>query len=590
MSVRLTYSVLVDWDGDGLWTPSDNIANDVQLIDLRYGRDTPSSISGRIRGGSCDIRLNNIQGKYTPFNKTSPYANQIIPGRRLQVQAHLGTATYVLWTGYLKDIIPYNIVNEAPYAELTAVDPWIWLDQTRFDFFLTLNNLDAGIQGNDEQIFLTSGRVISELLDEIEWKGYQHASGFYVLDEPGPYGRRLDPGLSLIDLDAVLGEGSVSGSVTNNIRAIKSMRVIEEAEPGFLWIDQEANFVFENRQARIKPHSTLFFSDDTNADLFYRALNLGSYLDNIYNIFHSTQAKYLWSNLQQVGTVVPGLFNSIAIGPGEIHTRQFELVPEAISATGDTEGKGLGAGWAFVRPWRTPVPGPVGVSIDDNIYNISDDATYEADIAAGWHPDDTHGEANDYISILARPGARSIRVSVTNTHANRTLYIVKFRLRGYPAATQGKIRYYAVNRDSVELYQPREYPIPTSIIKSRDIVDAPVPERLDHIKWADQLAAIYGRPRPQGILVVNPRASAHMADICLSQTVSNGLAIRNVYHGLFDPADDSYGHPFFIENVRHSIKPGTSHQIEWGISSSEHINPFWRLGQGQLGITTMLTY
>ena len=589
-SVRITYSVFVDWDGDGIWKSSDNIAEDCQLIDLRYGRDTPSSISGRIRGGSCDIRLNNIQGKYTPFSKTSPYANQIIPGRRLQVQAHSRGTTYILWTGYLKDIIPHNIVNEAPYAQLTAVGPWLWLDQSRFDFFLTLNNFDQDIQGNSDQIFLTAGRVISELLDEIEWKGYQHASGSYVLNEPGPYGRRLDPGLSLIDLDAVLGEGSISGSVTNNIRAIKSMRAIEEAEPGFLWVDPEANFVFENRQARIQPRSTLLFSDVTTADLPYRILNMGSYLDNIYNIFHSTQAKYLWSNIQQVGTVIPGLFNSIVIGPGETLTRQFELVPEAISATGDTEGKGLGAGWAFVRPWRTPTTGPVGVSIDDNIYNISDDATYKADIAAGWSTADVHGEANDFVRILSRPGARSIRVSLTNTHPNRSLYIVKFRLRGYPAATQGRIRYYAFNAASVQLYQPREYPIPTSIIKSRDIATAPAPERLDHIKWADQLAAIYGSPRPQGTLVVNPRASAHMADVCLSRTISHGLAIRNVYHGLFDPADLNYGHPFFIENVRHTIKPGVSHRIEWGLSSSEHVTPFWRLGQGQLGLTTMLTY
>ena len=581
MSIRIQYDVFVDWEQKGFWTEDDNIVEHVQQIDLSYGRDNPDSITGRIRGGSCDIRLRNDSGDYTPFNRRSPYFNQIIPGRRIQVRARAAGDTYVLWTGFLKEIKPYDVIDNVPYSELTAVGPWTWLDQARYENILTLEQFNQSVPGNERIEFLYSGQVLSELLDEVEWKGYGKPEGRYTLQEPGPYGRRLSPGQALIDLNALIQYDKNAGPITETIRTIKSMRTIELAEPGFIWEDPEANIVFEDRFSRIRIEPGTLFSDHPDAAFTYAELDLGSYLDNLFNVFFSGEQKYIWANLEQIIDVVPNLYSTIEIDPGNVFEETFVIELENTNREG----------YAFVDPWRTPVPGPVGLPITDPGYSHDPDVVGSLvyDVAADFsaNPAVKQGAANGSLQVRVRKGMHSITIQLENTHPSRNIFVNKLRARGYPANSQQTRRFYKTDDVSVGLYGPREYPIPTNILKHRGSLH---PVSQDYRNWASQLAAIYSYPRPQATMTMYPRLSAAMAAMCLGSTISKRLTVRSVDHGLYDPDRPFDGHDFFIEKVRHFIKPGTVHKVEWGMSSSEHVEPIWRLGRGRLGTTTMLTY
>lgn len=121
--ITATYRYYVDWDNDRSFVdPAENISAYVFEASWEYGRDFASQLSGCSKAGSCRILLDNADGRFSPFNVSSPFHGQMLPGRRVCVTMQIGAGAEVtMWQGYLEAINPSpGIVVGVSTAELVA--------------------------------------------------------------------------------------------------------------------------------------------------------------------------------------------------------------------------------------------------------------------------------------------------------------------------------------------------------------------------------------------------------------------------------------------------------------------------------------
>jgi hypothetical protein len=124
--ITATYRYYADWDGNNSFgDPGEDISACAFEATWEYGRDFASQLSGRSKAGSCRIVLDNSDGRFSPFNVSSPLYGKMVPGRRVRVTMQIGAgAEVVMWQGYLEPVSP--VPGEAPglaTAEILAYGP-----------------------------------------------------------------------------------------------------------------------------------------------------------------------------------------------------------------------------------------------------------------------------------------------------------------------------------------------------------------------------------------------------------------------------------------------------------------------------------
>lgn len=101
-----TYKMLIDWYGNGFGGGPDDVTARVldqrSAVTARYGRDQARQLAPT-SPGELGFELNNTSRDYSPENTSSPIAGFVAPGRPVQFQAIVGTATTPIYTGYLDD-------------------------------------------------------------------------------------------------------------------------------------------------------------------------------------------------------------------------------------------------------------------------------------------------------------------------------------------------------------------------------------------------------------------------------------------------------------------------------------------------------
>lgn len=606
-SIRLTYAVLVDWNGDGLFQENEIISDDIKKISCVYGRENNDTLRGRSTGGQCEVRLKNHHGNYSMFKVSGPHYDSvgrhtlILPGRAVQVRVYVGARAFVLWTGFLKTIVPHVAAEEAPYAELTAVGSLTWIDQAKYELFFNLTDIESGSPKIIARVnSLYTGDLAATILNLMGWKGHEQFPPPLLV--PGPFGRRLDQGEINIDAQAVANDASVAGSGTSSrVRAIRSLRALEDVEVGFLREDNFASIVFEHRWRRLRDERQgPLFSDLAGpveaAQYPYNPLDLSSSEEGIYNIVSGNQIKYFYDPLSQVIDAIPG-------GPDEKGTHPPLLIPagETVTRTWDLSptrhlGEDTGAA-AYVWPWRNVVVAPQNTEHYNRGLGVARPGESEEerkkedallwDINANRTEDPGFGVVNDWIRdhVTTEQGARSIRVTIHNP-APFDIYITRLRFRGFGHHIQGSIRAYATNEESVRLYNEREYHVPTSLSYIRSIGQ----DNEKALAFADALADAYGKARPSGTIQVFPRTSEALALEVFGLDVSDPIRVRNENYGLLG-LNRLTGHRFFIEHIEHTIEPGVEHTTEFGLSSYDSTDQYyWVLGVSTLGETTRLAF
>lgn len=157
-SSNLLWAVEVDWTGTG-YTGS-NEAIDGGLLDLivRRGRKDYLVRSGKgfahNQVGQATIVLDNTDGRYDPYNSSSPIYGYVEPGKDIRVKVRNGTSGtyYSVFTGVIDDIQPTDSNRK---VIITALDGWRFLLDT---------DVEKAVQTN-----YRTDQAISDILDAVGW-------------------------------------------------------------------------------------------------------------------------------------------------------------------------------------------------------------------------------------------------------------------------------------------------------------------------------------------------------------------------------------------------------------------------------------
>lgn len=207
-SVGLRWVLEVDWDGDGAFDGSSEFPN-VVAVDIELGRDfkIPKDGNGfaKAKTGRITIKVNNHDGRYNPYNTSSPLYPNIVPGRLFRLRAVHENTPYAVVVGRVDDILPIGGMNS--FANIVAVDGWQMLER----------NASVLIQENqDSDVF------INLLLDDAAW--------------PAIWGR-----------DIGAGEETLPYWWADNESSEHALHSLANAELARIWIDGAGIFNFRAR-------------------------------------------------------------------------------------------------------------------------------------------------------------------------------------------------------------------------------------------------------------------------------------------------------------------------------------------------------
>lgn len=93
----VTLQVDISFSGS-TWTDVTGWVRGMELVEA--GRDREQD---RFRGGTCRLTLDNRDGRFSPFNTSSPYAPNVLPRRRCRVSVTWSGTTYRRFLGWNED-------------------------------------------------------------------------------------------------------------------------------------------------------------------------------------------------------------------------------------------------------------------------------------------------------------------------------------------------------------------------------------------------------------------------------------------------------------------------------------------------------
>jgi hypothetical protein len=512
-----TYSVLVDWNNDGDFTDSgDDISSDV--IDLQWtrGRDYASQLEGKSISGKLTATLVNTDGKYSPSNASSALTGNILPGRTVKVQAGNSTfpATFpvafndgVRWQGKLDRILPTPSSVGIKTCKLTA-----------FGILGYLNQFSPDVATQ------TSRRTDQAIGDVLDAAGLTSAGD-----------RSLDTGKT-----------TISRFWTSNKSTIKALRLIEEAEAGFIKESKSAQVVFENRTHRLtettSTTSQATFSDASGASHTFQTIHQEDPLSTIINHVEAEARTYDTASVANLWTHPETGSASPTLAPGEAKTF------EAMYPNPDSDNKAM-----EVNAWTSPA------ATTDYLANTASDGSGT-------------NKTSD-ISVSQAKTGEKMAITLTNSATGSDVFLTKIQARGTAVSTKNPCMVRAIDSTSKTAYGERKFKASTKWI----------PTTSEAQDWCDYYLSIFASPVEVLTMGINASDSANVGQV-LSRDISDRITVV-----ANNDANLGINSDFFIETESHKVTNGGSvHNVTWKLSpASGGYSQFWVLGTGVLGTSTV---
>ena len=514
------YTVLVDWDNDGDFTDAnDDITSDVLSLTWERGRDYASQLTGRSIAGKLTATLVNTGGKYSPSNTSSALTGQIFPGRSIKLQAGDGSFPYtfpiafndgVRWQGKLDRILPAPSTLDVKTATLTAFGTLGYLNQFEVDLpSVTDRRTDV---------------AIGDILDDLGW------------DAAG-------------DRDLDTGQTTISRFWLRGKKGIDAMRLVEEAEAGFIKESKSGQIAFENRFHRLtetaSTTSQATFSDADGATNTFVSISQTDPLATIVNHVEATARKFNTASIAVLWTHPETGSDSPTLAPGQTKVFVAEF-PNPDSANNAME----------VNEWTTPA------------------AT--TDIQANTSSSGSSSDSGDKIAeitIGATKTAERMEISLANSVTGSLVYLTKIQARGTAVSTKNPCIVRAVDTASKTKYGERKYVAKTKFI----------PTTSQAQDWCDYQLVLSASPTAVLTMTIPAGQSANLSQV-LIRDISDRITITASNDAKLGISAD-----FFIESESHVVAPGgQDHVVTWQLSpASGGYSQFWVLGTGILGTSTV---
>ena len=512
-----SYTVLVDWNNDGDFTDSgDDITSDVLSLSWERGRDYASQLQGRSVAGKLSAVLVNTGGKYSPSNTSSALTGNILPGRTVKVQAGSGSFPYtfpvafndgVRWQGKLDRILPAPAAEGVKTATLTAFGTLGYLNQFETQLASQTNR--------------RTDQAVGDILDDVGWTESD-------------------------DRDLETGKTTISRFWISGKKAIDALRLVEEAEAGFLLESKSGQIAFQNRHHRItqtaSTTSQATFSDADGAAHTFVEVDQDDPLGTIVNhveatarTFDTASVAVLWTH-PETGSASPTL------APGEAKTFEAEF-PNPDAANSAME----------VDAWTTPA------ATTDYLLNS----------ASGGGGTNLTSD----ITVTQTKTAERMAITLTNSATGSDGYVTKLQARGTAVSTKNPCIVRAIDTTSQGIYGERKYVAKTQFI----------PTTSEAQDWCEYQVAIFASPTNILTMTIPASTSGNIGQV-LGRDISDRVTVTATNDAKLGISAD-----FFIESERHQVSEGgQQHVAVWQLSpASGGYSQFWVLGVGVLGTSTV---
>jgi hypothetical protein len=512
-----SYTLLVDWNNDGDFTDSnDDVTSDTLSITWERGRDYASALLGRSISGKLTAVLVNTAGKYSPSNTSSALSGSILPGRTVRLQAGSGNFPYtfpvafsdgVRWQGKLDRILPAPSSGGVKTCTLTA-----------FGVLGYLNQFETQLASQTNR---RTDQAVGDILDDVGWT-------------------------EAADRDLDTGQTTISRFWMSKKKAIYALRLVEEAEAGFIKESKSGQVAFENRFHRLTASasttSQATFSDASSATHTYVALAQEDPLTTIVNHVEATARTFDTASLAVLWTHPETGSASPTLAPGEAKTFEAEF-PNPDAANNAME----------VDAWTTPA------ATTDFLVNS----------ASGGGGTNLTGD----ITVTQVKTAERMAITLTNSATGSSGYVTKLQARGTAVSTKNPCIVRAIDTTSQGIYGERKYVAMTKFI----------PTTSEAQDWCDYQMAIYGSPIEILTMTIPAATQGNIGQV-LSRDLSERITVTGTNDAALGISAD-----FFVEAEQHSVaNGGADHTTVWKLSpASGGYSAFWVLGTSVLGTSTI---
>lgn len=216
-----------------------NIRGFANRVTIRRGSD--SQLFSRTPAGTWSVQLNNEDRRFDPIYASSPYAGNIVPGKRVQIVA----GGVVIADGSVED---WNYDYEPggrSVAIMECADALTQLAAAEFDAWTTTASQTAGPR-------LTAALNRSE-----------------VNYTPN---RDFDTGVSVLQGD----------SVTWGSNVLNYLQLVAASDLGWLYASRDGVLTFRDRHARLNATPAVAFADD-GTGIRYQSIELAYGSEKLYN-------------------------------------------------------------------------------------------------------------------------------------------------------------------------------------------------------------------------------------------------------------------------------------------------------------------
>ena len=211
-----------------------NVSSSVLKIDTRKERNL---LQDKYTAGQATVRIVDPTGAWNPQNTSSPYYPNLVPLRKITIEATYNLVTYPIFAGYITE---YKYTY--PKDQDTGFVDLICFDAFRLLYNSVITTVTGQAAGQD------TGTRISKILNTIGWSGSQRSLN------TGNTTCQADPGTTRNALDAI--------------------QTLEFTEQGAFYIDNSGNAIFKNRNFvyNAQSASPVKFNNNGTTDINYSGI------------------------------------------------------------------------------------------------------------------------------------------------------------------------------------------------------------------------------------------------------------------------------------------------------------------------------